>query len=78
MAICVFINDPPPLFRQLTNEPVRLDRIIEPGLHPPLFQAAFDHRLADLLPVWIKNRKLSARLETSEPKISELRHCRGS
>lgn len=77
MSICMLVNDPKPLLCQLADEPVRLDRVLEPGFHPPLFKAASYHRFVDLLSVWIKNRQLAPWLKSSKPKIFELGRGRG-
>src|SRR5690606_15624126 len=73
VAIGVFFDHPPPLVRQLANQPVGLDRVVKPRLDPALLETASDDRTADLLPIRIKKRQFSAGLIAPEPEITKLR-----
>lgn len=62
-------RDLPPQFRKLADEPVRFQRILEPGLSPPGIQTFFDDGKINLLSVKIEQRQLATRLGQAPPQV---------
>ena len=65
-------RDLPSQFREFADEPVRFQRILEPGLSPPGIQTFFDDGKINLLSVKIKQRQLAARLGQAPPQVKQL------
>ncbi len=55
-------GDLPPQLRELADQPVRLQRILEPGLRPACASGTLDDVKIDILTVKIEQRQLAARL----------------
>src|SRR3546814_654199 len=57
---------------QAADQPVRLDRVLEPGLRPALLDATADGADVVALPVAIEQRQLAARLREAAAQPGEL------
>jgi hypothetical protein len=57
---------------QLADQPVRLDRVVEPGLGPALLDTCLDGARVDALAVDVEQRQLAARLVEASFQRSKL------
>src|SRR6185503_10039486 len=63
-------------FGELADQPIRLQRIVEPWLGPATVEADLNHLGRDRLAVEIEQRQLAARLGESSPQVEQLRQRR--
>ena len=67
------VQGAPALFRQLANQPVRFQRIAEPGRRPAMRDAGAHQSGVDMLAVSIEQRQLTAGLRKPAEQIAPLR-----
>tara|TARA_A100001037_G_scaffold286937_1_gene295853 strand:- start:1920 stop:2261 length:342 start_codon:yes stop_codon:yes gene_type:complete len=65
----------PPFIRQLANQPVRFQRIVEPGFSQASLDTRSNRSRIDGLALLIEKRQFPARLIDSAPKVPSLRRC---
>jgi hypothetical protein len=60
------------VFREFADEPVRLQRVLEPGLRPTRLQASLDDVRIYFLSVKIEQGQFPARLTEPAPQVQNL------
>jgi hypothetical protein len=58
--------------REPADQPIRLQRIVEPWFGPSSLETATDHGGIDLLPIEVEQRELPARLRQPPPQIENI------